>query len=106
MGGTLISRFLRSSTRHLESDFFLGRKMDKSPKIAIVSSKELGTDCWSALRFTGNCHQCKQCNSRYRQCKLKEAKQGRLTLAENKLKEVQEHLDFAQKEVDRRRKEL
>lgn len=46
-------------------------------KMAIVSSKDLGTDCWSAARFTGHCHLC----ARVDHCKLQEAHDGRLILA-------------------------
>lgn len=35
---------------------------------AIVSSTELGTRCWSALRTTGHCHRCE----RYDRCQYPE----------------------------------
>ena len=78
----------------------------KSPKCVIVSSKALGTDCWSARRFTGHCYQCRQVDSKYAQCPLPEAKVGRVVKAQEKVRQAQEHLDKVQKELAQREKEL
>lgn len=37
-------------------------------KVAIVKASELGTNCWSPLRFVNSCYAC----SRYRYCKYPE----------------------------------
>lgn len=50
-------------------------------KSCIVSSSELGTDCWSAKRFTNGCYKCEYVKT----CKLPEAIQGRIKLAEDEL---------------------
>lgn len=43
-------------------------------KVATVKLSDLGTACWSAQRFTGECSECK----RVENCKLDEAKAGRI----------------------------
>jgi len=55
-------------------------------KYKIVTSSELGTDCWSAKRFTGYCHKC----NHVRTCKLPEAIQGRIELAKNNVLKIEE----------------
>jgi len=47
----------------------------------IVSSKELGTKCWSAIRFLGECQKC----SRVISCVLPEATQARIKIAHQRI---------------------
>ena len=53
--------------------------------------KDLGTDCWSAIR--GRCQGCKRVSV----CKLPEAKKGRLVLAEGKVALCKRELAEAEK---------
>lgn len=41
-------------------------------KSKTVNIKDLGTDCWSAKRFTGGCYECDKVQT----CKLKEGRLG------------------------------
>lgn len=59
-------------------------------KIAIVSSNNMGTACWSAARFTGGCVEC----SRVERCVLPESSHGRGELYR---KRMLSHLDEAKK---------
>lgn len=43
-------------------------------KHVIVKASQLGTECWSAKRFTGHCHEC----PRVEKCTLPEAKVGKI----------------------------
>jgi len=43
-------------------------------KVAIKNISEIGTDCLSAYRAVGDCHECK----RVEKCKLPEARAGRI----------------------------
>jgi hypothetical protein len=58
-------------------------------KMAIVSSKHVGTVCWSAKRFTGGCHECERVERLRRpgvyRCQLPEAKFGRVLLANRRI---------------------
>jgi len=53
-------------------------------KVAIVSSKNLGLDCWSPKRFLGSCDQC----DKVMRCKLPEARAGKIKLLDGKIVEA------------------
>jgi len=57
-------------------------------KYAIVSSKDLGLDCWSPRRFTNSCKDC----DRIMKCKLPEGLKGQLTVLEHKIMKAQENI--------------
>lgn len=63
--------------------------MEHGPNIAIVSSKDLGTYCWSALKSLSKCHLC----SRYKGCK--DPKKS----ITSEVKEKLEKIDAIEKEV-------
>ncbi len=68
-------------------------------KHTVIRSSQLG-QCWSALRFTKQCHQCKRVDT----CKLPESEQGRLSNAKTKVEEAREKLKVAVKELGQLRK--
>ena len=53
-------------------------------KFAVIKSSDLGMACWSAVRFTGRCHECR----RVEFCKLIEAVEGREKFLKQKLKKA------------------
>lgn len=53
----------------------------KIMKHKIIMLSELGVECWSANRFFDKCYAC----DKVAYCKLPEAHEGRITLAENKV---------------------
>lgn len=54
-------------------------------KYAIISSKDLGPDCWSPKRFLNSCEDCDQ----IKKCKLPEAIKGQIKLLNNKINEAE-----------------
>ena len=66
-------------------------------KYKIITSSELGMDCWSAKRFTDGCHEC----DRVKQCKLPEAAKGRVRLAQRLLRNAQFIMEEAKRRLKR-----
>lgn len=55
--------------------------------VKIVKFSDIDNQCWSALRFVGQCRQCSKIETRkdYKGCQLPEAKHARVLLAQEKI---------------------
>jgi len=71
-------RLLQQRIRHQDS------KETHQMKTAIVSSKDLTPECWSALRFVGGCEDCQ----RVMRCKLKEGTIGQKRVLRERIKKA------------------
>lgn len=72
-------------------------------KCAVIMSSELGLECWSPLRFTGNCHECPKCDGHGGRnkvpCRLPQAKRGRVILTRQKLNRLRLRVKVAENDV-------
>lgn len=64
-------------------------------KCKVITSSNLGTDCWSTKRFIGECHIC----DRVQRCNLPEAKKGRIRIAKAKVFEAKNKLAIARNKL-------
>lgn len=62
----------------------------------VVSSKDMGTKCWSALRFLSECHKC----GKVEKCDLPQAVHARIKIAHQRIALSRSQIDYERAKIE------